>query len=228
MKMYRLAASIALVLTLAGCGGGGGSLTQAGSITGRAVDAQGQPLRAATVSLVPAGRSHLDATHSTTTDIEGRFSMTNVEAGTYTLAIIASGPGGMELDVQVSVTVPAGSNIDLMVRVSQTGGGIIPDDGFGVITGTALDEFGHPAVGVRIKAENERTGQELVTASDANGRFVFDDVRPGLWKVWADPEGPDRSDRVWVEVDEGHEVQTTLRIEDRDNSGSDDDDDDDD
>src|SRR5688500_19035159 len=166
MKMYRFAATLALLLAVAGCGGGGGgALTQAGSITGRAVNAQGQPVPGATVSLVPSGRSHLDAVQSTTTDIEGRFTMTNVEAGTYTLAIIAGGPGGMELDVQVSVTVPAGSNIDLMVRVSQTGGGgVIPDQGFGAITGIVLDESGRPAAGVRVKAEHERSDFETQTA----------------------------------------------------------------
>ena len=222
MKMYRLAAPLALLLTLAGCGGGGGgALNPAGSITGRAVNAQGQPVPGAAVSLIPAGRAHTQAVQSTTTDIEGRFSMTNVEAGTYTLAIIAGGPGGMELDVQVSVTVPAGSNIDLMVRVSQTSPGVIPEPGLGAIVGTVLDDRGRPAVGVRVKAEHENSGFETQTATDINGRFAFDDLRPGLWKVWADPDGPDRSDRVWVEVDADHEVQTTLRLEDRDDDDDD-------
>ncbi len=222
MKIYRLAASIALALTLVGCGGGsGGGLTQAGSITGRAVNAQGQPLPGATVALVPAGRAHLNATHTTTTDIEGRFSLTNVAAGTYTLAIESTGPGGLNLDIQVSVTVPAGSNIDLMVRVSQTGGGVVPGPGFGAISGIVLDESGHPAAGVRVKAEHDSSGFETQTASDSHGRFVFDDLRPGLWRVWADPEGPDRSDRVWVEVDPNHEVQTTLHLEDRDHDHDD-------
>ena len=223
MKISRLAAPFALAVLLAGCGGGsGGTLTQAGSITGRAVNAQGQPVQGAAVSLIPPGRAHLDAIRTTTTDVEGHFSLTNVEAGTYTLSIEATGPGGAIIDVQVSVTVPAGSNVDLTIRVSQTVPGVIPSPGFGAISGIVLNEFGRPAVGVLVKAEHERSGIETRTATDGDGRFFFDDMRPGLWRVWADPEGPERSDRVWVEVDADHEVQTTLRLEDRDNHDDDD------
>ena len=232
MRFYCLAFSLALMLIVTGCGGGsggGGNPSQAGSISGRALNSQGQPLQGAEVNLLPAGRSHLDAVASTTTDVEGRFHLENVAAGTYTLSLEVDGPNG-PLDVQVSVTVPAGTTVDLTVRVTQTGGIVTPGPGFGVVYGVVLNEFGQPAAFVRVKAEREPGGPDLVTATDANGHFFFDDLTPGLWKVWADPPGSERSDRVWIDVRANTDVQTTLRLEDgnfNDDNDNDDDDDED-
>jgi hypothetical protein len=229
MKFYRVAFPLALMMIVAGCGGGGGggNPSRAGSISGRALDAQGQPLHGAEVNLLPAGRSHLDAVASTTTDVTGHFRLENVAAGTYTLSLSVDGPNG-PMDVQISVTVPAGTTIDLTVRVTQNGGFVTPGPGFGVVSGVVLNELGQPAAFVRVKAEREPNGPELVTATDASGHFILDDLTPGLWKVWADPPGPDRSDRVWIDVRVNTETQTTLRLEGGNFNDDNDDDDDDD
>ena len=217
MKL-RLAAYAALTLVLAGCGGGGSSLNtgQAGSITGRAIDAQGHAIPGAAVSLAPAGRNHLDPTHTTTTDVEGSFTLNNVAAGTYTMEITATTPTGGTTNVVIDITVPAGTTLDLTVRVSQSGGGIInpPLSGTGTLSGVVLDEDGRPLAGMRVKAENERTDQELTTATDSQGRFTFNNLQAGLWRVWADPTGRERSDRVWVEVLSNQTSQTTIRFDD--------------
>src|SRR5436309_622982 len=108
MKTIRLFSSLALVYLsalLPGCGGGAAVPNSgAGSISGRAIDAQGKPLPGAAVSLTPAGRALSEATQTTTTDVLGAFHLTNVAAGTYNLGVSATGPNG-SIDVQVTVTV---------------------------------------------------------------------------------------------------------------------------
>lgn len=82
-RLTATAMVFGLGLVMAGCGGGGGSTdTTPGRISGRVVDAQGNPVEGATVSA--AGLTAI-------TDQNGDYTIENVPPGTYLVSVTASG-----------------------------------------------------------------------------------------------------------------------------------------
>lgn len=55
----------------------------------------------------------------------------------------------------------------------------------GALRGRVVDEDGKPAQGVQVECNCSRDGD---TITDANGEFVFQDLRPGSYSVVAKPE----------------------------------------
>ena len=194
MKMSRLlsASSLLTLVLIAGCGGGGTSLSTAGfsSVNGRVVNESNQPVSGAQVSLLSMAGSRADVVETTLTDGVGSFHLTNVDAGTYTLVVRAAGPGGTSIEVQVAVTVPAGSDVDIQIRIIRGGTGsgtgtIPPLATAGSIVGKVFDHLGRPAVGFTVTAQNMATGEVIQTTTDAYGVFQFNGLEPGMWSLTA-------------------------------------------
>jgi hypothetical protein len=98
-RSWRIAALVLVSLALSACGsGGGGALTLTGVVTGTVfnLDANNSPVSGALVKLS-------SGTPSTTTGADGRYTLSNVSAGTQALVASASGFPA----VQRQVSVPA-------------------------------------------------------------------------------------------------------------------------
>jgi hypothetical protein len=139
---------------------------------------------------MPASTSRADVVATTITNGSGSFSLTNVQAGTYTLSVRAAGPGGVAIEVQVSVTVPEGSDVDIQIRIIQDGtssgvGVIDPAETVGAVIGKVFNSLGQPAAGVQVTVTNTVTGQNFTTTTNAQGEFVIDNLSEGAWTIYA-------------------------------------------
>jgi hypothetical protein len=106
-----------------------------GSISGKVVNESGQPLIGAILSV--RGVGPVAAGRSTTSDIEGNFRVSGLDAGLYT--VTASAPA-----YTVDPVPPAFYRIGDTVRLELIRGG--------VVTGTVTNSLGEPVIGVRVRA----------------------------------------------------------------------------
>jgi hypothetical protein len=106
-----------------------------GSISGKVVNESGQPLIGAILSV--RGVGPIAAGRSTTSDIEGNFRVSGLDAGLYT--VTASAPA-----YTVDPVPPAFYRIGDTVRLELIRGG--------VVTGTVTNSLGEPVIGVRVRA----------------------------------------------------------------------------
>jgi hypothetical protein len=196
-------------LSLAGCGGGGGlpgaENDGAGTIVGRAVNEQGQPIRGATVALTRAGRQ-AGPVMTTTTDVDGEFIFESVSPGTFTLNIAANG----HISVLVTVDVTPGATVRITVRLRVSSG--VEVGNTGSISGRVLNSLtGEGIVGAEVEAERQSLGLPLRarTFSTTGGEFRLEGLHPGMWELEADAEDFESS-RVSVEVHANAESQVDL------------------
>jgi hypothetical protein len=218
-SLIGLCAALVGVGALAGCGGGGSS-TGGGSggstVTGRAVNASGQPQSGATVSLLPATKAaHRQAIETTTTDVNGNFTLTNVSAGSYTISVSDTEPSGTVDTVLVTVTVPAGTSINLTVDISSTNSPP-PGSSTGTVFGTVTDSTGSVLAGasVSMTSQDDNTLPVLKATTDVTGKFTFQTVPTGMWLVSVQGKHITSTSRQLVEVDAGasSEVDHTVAI----------------
>jgi thermitase len=134
-----------------------------GSISGAVVSAKdGSPLIGATVT---------DGTRTTTTDATGKYTITNVPAGTYQVTASNSG----YYSSSSTVTVVSVGNAIANFSLSQ-----IP----GSITGSVTDaKDGSPIVGAMV-ADGARTA-----TTDASGKYTIVNVPPGTYQVTVSKSG---------------------------------------
>ena len=139
-----------------------------GSITGKVVNENGQPLAGAilyvrTAVSVSQGRT-------TTTDVEGNFRVANLEPGVYTIA--ANAPA-YTTDAPLAATY---YRVGDSVRLQLVRGG--------VITGTVTNAMSQPVIGVRVRA---------IRIRDANGQvpkmapFAFNEQQTddrGVYRIY--------------------------------------------
>ncbi len=218
MNLHRflgLAAAIAGIAALAGCGSGGsggssGTRSSLSSISGRAVNSSGQPVSGAKVSLLTPGSQSRAAIESTTTDVNGNFTLTNVAAGSYSISVAETLPDGTVDTVLVTVTVPAGTTINLTVDLSATS---VPGPTTGSVFGTVKDDTGAPVVGatVMLHSQTDTTLPVLKTTTDTTGSFSFATVVTGLWV--AQVQGKHISNaRSLVDVEAGESSEVDLIV----------------
>jgi hypothetical protein len=124
----------------------------AGAITGRVVDAEGQPLPDVRVILYPQGGSG-GTSRSTTSDDEGKFSFTDLTTPQYSFN--AHAPGYVQQRASPNPSRP-GDNVPLTLTKG------------GVITGRVTNAQGEPVVAVRVSAQHVRNEAGRPRLTDGN------------------------------------------------------------
>ena len=128
---------------------------------------------------------------TTTTDADGNYTFDYLIAGTYTVAeptqpagyfdgIDDPGSEGGDASVNDEISsVYVGGGVD---AVDYDFGELLPSS----ISGTVVDDFGNPIPNVEITltgTDDLGNPVTLVTTTDADGNYIFPDLRPGVYTV---------------------------------------------
>jgi hypothetical protein len=138
---------------------------QANAITGRVVDAEGQPLSDVAVMLYPRSSG---AMRSTISDDEGKFSFPELTASQYSL--YARAPGYVQQSATANAPRP-GDNVTLTLVKG------------GVITGRVVNALGEPVVAVRVSAQRVRDEAGRPRVADGNQYAQQTDDR-GVYRLY--------------------------------------------
>jgi hypothetical protein len=153
---------------------------------GQVVSADGTPLRRAQVRAVSQDAR---SGSMTSTDAQGRFEMTQLPAGRYTVTASKAGFVTMQFGQRRADQPGSGTILDvldnqLVERIQF----VLPRGG--VVTGRVLDEFGDPIAGVQVSAQRYRfvAGARRLTPSggdmtDDQGGFRIYGLAPGDYYV---------------------------------------------
>ena len=147
------------------------SETTVGAISGQIVNERGEPMPGAMVSLRALGSNNFG--RSASADAEGRFRITGLEAGLYTVygyspAYVYPPPS--------SEDAPTYSRIGDSLRLELIKGG--------VITGTVLTPTGEPVVGVRVRAIRINEGKTQSLRSPQFGLFERSTDDRGVYRLY--------------------------------------------
>ncbi len=155
------------------------------SITGRVVAEDGRPIAGATINIRPVAAPDTGGNRTTGTDDEGRFVVTDLDGGAFTLN--ASAPG--------YIVPPDPNNPNREPRFFRRGdtGVTLTLAKGGVITGRVTDNAGAPVVGVNVRAimtrdaGNRPPRQTSVRerATDDRGIYRIFGIEPGTYIVLA-------------------------------------------
>ncbi|MHC4958868.1 MAG: hypothetical protein ACYTGN_10885 [Planctomycetota bacterium] len=197
----------------AGADAGKVLLQRGNRITGRLVDERGATVPDALLAV----RGTLGASYETTSDAEGRFVFgATVTGGGNTLTVLDSSRSRRQLDFDPPATEPG--ELDL--------GNIVLLDGQ-TITGVVRHADGGPAANVPVQLDGTdarrrerkpaRQGalvnlRERVR-TDANGRFEFARMAPGLYKIQAQPRTA-KLEEATVNWREGAPPEAQLTLKD--------------
>ena len=162
-----------------------GQDSQTGTITGRVVNENGQPLAHARVTLQAIGS--LQHTAGTVADHEGKFQFSGLEARSYRLFAWLSAYTS-DLDDAWSRSYRVGDSVSLVLTKG------------GVITGRVTTQAGEPVVGVRVYArpisntESSRlfrpfSPYPLERTTDDRGVYRIYGLATGTYVVWAGGSG---------------------------------------
>jgi hypothetical protein len=159
-----------------------------GSISGTVVSAStGEPLRKASVSVTRSpGVPDLP---TAVTDVQGRFSLTGLRAGRYTVSVDRFGylsPSRAEIDKEI-ITVYDGQQVTgITIKLTPNGS----------ISGRVLDDDGDPLAGAEVVLFQVmwRQGRfELSSgaseSADDRGAYRFGELTPGRYFIQARPAG---------------------------------------
>jgi outer membrane protein assembly factor BamB len=156
MRAWQIGAAAAACLALA-CGGGEPTASGVGDITGRVTDANtGSGLFSAVVFV---------ASQSTTTDGDGRYTLSQVPTGTH--AVTANKTGYVSLTVSVSVVRGGSATANLALTST-----------FGRISGRVTDAV----TGSGVVFAVVRAGSQSAT-TDTQGNYALSGVAPGTQTV---------------------------------------------
>jgi len=173
-------------------------VTTTGTISGTVTDAStGNPISGASVSTNPT-------TLLVTTDAQGRFSISNVTPGSYTVSASASG----YIAGSASVTVTGGQTATANLALQ-------PEPTTGTISGHVTEEgTGTPIAGASVSTQPATT----TATSDSQGDYTISDVTPGSYTVTASASGY-MDDSTNVTVTAGQTSTADLALQ-ADYSGS--------
>ena len=115
---------------------------------------------------------------STTTNIEGIYTVSDIDAGSYILTFSRSG-----FITNSSVTVDVGISSIAVVE------NVILQSNAGTVTGTVTLESAETFEGIDILLTREGDGKNYSTVTDSNGHFGIAGVAPGTYRVQATKNG---------------------------------------
>lgn len=156
--------------------------SRVGSIKGRVVNENGEPLFNAGVLVRPFGSTNLE--HRTTTDREGKFEVSGLEPVSYQVSAWFSAHISLprNLDNQQTNNYRIGDSVTLVMTKG------------GVITGTVTTQTGEPLVGIYVRARRILEGNRQPTPyrnfvpvrrTDDRGIYRIYGLPPGTYVVWA-------------------------------------------
>ncbi len=160
-------------------------VARAGSVEGEVRDPAGKPFANARVKLSRAseeseGPWDFESSAATRSATNGSFAFRNAPAGQ--LRVRATAPGfAASSDERVTLAPGGSARVVVVLRVG------------GRIEGTALTRDGLPESGREIAASPESAdgGEHANVLADDAGRFVFEHVAPGRWRVETQSGGSD-------------------------------------
>lgn len=160
-------------------------LLRSASVIGRIIDESGKPLANATAQLVKNQQWGGWATSEATSGEDGRFEMTDVEPGTYTVKANAQGLGNYKKD---GVTIEAAGQTDL--------GDLIIGKGLevsGVVVDTSNQPVSGATVGLKESSSNFGWGDwgppSITGTTDAEGAFTLTGATEASWVLTVTMEG---------------------------------------
>lgn len=169
-------------VTLAPAQNADGNRAEGGVVTGR-VSVEGKPAEGVRVWLTPASGAGSDPRSAgalkaaSATDAEGKFRLTGVPAGTYTLAVTGAYVI-RDADRTKAVTVREGQ---------ETGGLDLTLARGGVITGRVLDAGGQPLIGARVSSHVPKSNNPRPKIFHPYNSAETDDR--GVYRLYGLPEG---------------------------------------
>ncbi len=183
------------------------SLTHAtGSVTGEVLDTRTKrPLGGMTVELILSGWGVVD---STTTDISGFFYLPAPPSGEGTYQVRLSRPY-FETTTSASFAVQAGGWVDFSganrFEINRL---------YAQISGKVFDSANQAMAGVQIQLQRQNLGTVEVTTTTSDGKFRFENLAGGTYRVRAMPTGGQiHADGGWLTVVGGQEVQSDITID---------------
>lgn len=142
-----------------------------GAITGQVVNERGEPMPGASVVLRPLATPN--AGRATSADSEGRFRVTGLESGLYTVTGFSP---AYVFEVQEVDGAATYYRLGDAIRVEMIKGG--------VITGTVTDAAGEPVVGVRVRALRIRDPRGQVSRTFQYGSFERATDDRGVYRLY--------------------------------------------
>ncbi|WP_437937880.1 MSCRAMM family protein [Sorangium sp. So ce341] len=178
------------------------TLTKGCILTGRAVDSSGAPLPGVYIdaeSLFAVGEMSavaMEAAAQAQTEDDGSFSLPNVPKGT----IAVRGYDGSNAVSSVEVEVSSCDSLEPVKLVMSPGGSL---------SGVARDADGKPIAGARITLMHRPIGF-VNTVSDADGRFHFEQIPPGVIRVMA--RSGAQVTIAGVKIEEGKDARLEITL----------------
>ncbi|MCH8204559.1 MAG: carboxypeptidase regulatory-like domain-containing protein [Candidatus Hydrogenedentes bacterium] len=148
-------------------------LEDSASVSGYVIDDLKQALAGAQVVARPLF-SHSFGYPSSITDVQGRFTLSEMDVGDYVLYVRRAGVNDASPDLE---------RVSVKVGQSLTNVRLIYDAGFS-ISGFVTDSYGTPIAGATIYAHSlEFSGPGKHTSSDRDGAFEIGGLQPGSHRV---------------------------------------------
>ena len=161
--------------------------TGTSAIGGTVIDLDKKPVRRAHVTIEGTGDIRLNRT--TITDDQGRFSLTDLPAGRFTVSVEKAGYPRVSYGAKQPYRAGAGIFLQAGQKVVDVNLTLAPGAG---LTGVVYDEHGEPAAGVPVQAWEVRTalsgdrtiafpsaGVETLYTTDEQGRYRIYGLAPG-------------------------------------------------
>jgi protocatechuate 3,4-dioxygenase beta subunit len=160
-------------------------LPDGASLTGKVSDEEGRPVAGVAIAAARSGSRLGSAASwegdaggaSALADDEGRYALSGLDTGAYTVTLSAGVTGGGEEQSTAIEVTPAANHLDLVWRRGQVISGLVSDD-----TGLPIDEAQLTLVDAGGKTSRS-------TSSAADGSFRFLGVADGLYSLSATKPG---------------------------------------
>ncbi len=212
---------LGILATILAMGLGAEEALADGAVAGVVIDADGEPVGGAVVSIMGQQRRRGQRPFRARleTNEDGTFGLRGVPAGRY--RVVA---GARELGraaARIAVQDDEVTRIRLQLRGRRGGGGGGGDDEErpdpGSVVGQITNADGEPVAGAFVglrSAERGRRGRGIRTRTNEEGMFAFEAVPAGNYRIMAGARGVGRA-RGEVEVAAGEESEVNLQLQGR-------------